>query len=233
MELSYPIALAALRLPLQFGWQWHIDGLQFLPVHGRVILASNHISYFDPFALGYVADRRRRRARFLAKSELFSNPVLGPVLRNGRQIPVYRHTTEAAEALVGGLDALEHGECVAVFPEGTIAPDLNPIAGHTGTARLAALSAAPVVPVGVWGTQRIVTKAHRAAPSLRVPVSVMLGSPLYIAADEDMHDATDRIMTAICDRVAAARSRYPDQANDAWWYRSPADAVMHSCRESA
>ena len=233
MEWSYPTALATLRLPLHFGVQWRVDGLQFLPVHGPVILASNHISYFDPLALGYIADRRRRRARFLAKAELFSNPVLGPLLRNGRQIPVQRHTAAAADALVGGLDALEHGECVAVFPEGTISDDLNPIAGHTGAARLAAISGAPVVPVALWGTHRIMPNGIRLTPQLRIPVSVVLGAPLHIAAADDIDGATDRIMSAICNALAIARARYPHTSPDAWWYRSPESVVLRSCRESA
>lgn len=230
MEWSYPGAELVLRPMLGVGLRWTIAGSEHIPASGPVILAANHISYMDPLALGYVASRRHRRARFLAKAELFNTPVLGTLLRNGRQIPVLRNTPDAAHALAGGLDALANGECVAIFPEGTLSDDGNPMAGHTGVARLAAFSGVPVVPVGLWGTH-CAWPQHRRVPSVgRSPVVAIVGSPLTVSEVEDVHDATDRIMAAICACVATARTRMGGPQS-AWWYREPAEAVLRTCKD--
>ena len=146
---------------LRYGLRWTIEGEERIPRSGPVILASNHISYLDPLTLAYVADRRRRRLRFLAKAELFDKRGLGPLLRAAHQIPVQRGTTNAADALDAAVDALRRGECVAVFPEGTISLDLEPMAGKSGTARLARRPASPVTPVGLWGSHRIMFKGRK------------------------------------------------------------------------
>jgi 1-acyl-sn-glycerol-3-phosphate acyltransferase len=234
VEWSYPAAAGILQWPLRYRLRWSIEGLDEIPERGGLILASNHISYLDPLVLGYVARQRNRRVRFLAKAELFAKPVLGYLLRNARQIPVQRRTSHAADALVGGLDALAHGECVAVFPEGTISPDLNPMPGHTGTARLAALAGVPVVPVGLWGSHRMATKGRDPSWRIAPAQSVVIGAPLGVDPDEDVHEATDRVMGAICEAVRAARSRYPDPAGPTdWWYRAPEAAVLRSCQETS
>ena len=122
-----------------------------MPVHGPVILASNHVSYLDPFVLAYLGDLRHRKTRFLAKAELFDKRGLGWGLRHIGQIPVARETVDAAGSLDAAVEALRAGECICVFPEGTISVDLEPKPGKTGTARLAAASGVrgdPRRPVG-------------------------------------------------------------------------------------
>ncbi len=126
-----------------------------------MILASNHVSYLDPFVLGALADRRHRRVRFLAKRELFDRRATGTVLRAAHQIPVTRDSVDASGSLDAAVAALTAGECVCVFPEGTISLDLEPMPGKTGTARLAAASGVPVTPVGLWGAQRILFKGRK------------------------------------------------------------------------
>ena len=146
VEPVYGALRATLVTPLRVAMRWTVDGAHLIPVHGPVILASNHVSYLDPLALGYLADRRHRRVRFLAKRELFDKHVMGAVLRQAHQIPVARDTAEAAGSLDAAVAALAAGECVCVFPEGTISLDLEPMAGKTGTARLAAATAVPHEP---------------------------------------------------------------------------------------
>src|SRR6266508_550109 len=155
LELLYGLARNVLLPPLHFGIRWTIDGAQRIPVRGPVILASNHVSYLDPLVLAYLADRRHRKLRFLAKAELFDKRGLGPALRGIHQIPVQRGTSSASGSLTHAEEALGRGECVAVFPEGTISLDLEPMVGKSGTARLAAATGVPVTPVGLWGTHRI------------------------------------------------------------------------------
>ncbi|MGZ4797510.1 MAG: lysophospholipid acyltransferase family protein [Acidimicrobiia bacterium] len=233
MEPVFDAVRGLLYGPMHLGVRWSIEGLEHIPDSGPVILASNHTSYLDPLALGYFATKRHRRTRFLAKQELFEKRGLGFVFRGAHQIPVRRGTDGAAGSLVDAEDALRAGKCVTVFPEGTISLDLEPMVGKTGTARLAAATGAPVVPVGMWGLHRVMFKGRK--PRWRAGVSevVRIGEPLTIAADEDMLEATDRIMAAICAQVARARAAYPQSpapGEDDWWVRPPETAVLRSCR---
>ena len=228
MEPVYALARGALVPPLRHGLKWTIEGAHRLPTFGPVVLASNHISYLDPLLLAYLADCRHRRVRFLAKAELFDKRGLAWALRRIKQIPVQRNTADAASSLDAAVAALRAGECVTVFPEGTISLDLEPMAARTGTARLAAQSGIPVTPVGLWGAHRIMFKGRKPQWRRGVAVSVVVGAPVRVAPDEDPHDATDRIMTAIAGCVARARAIYPQRpapGDDDWWQRTPDTAV--------
>ena len=185
MEPVYSVARAALLTPLGHGLRWTFEGAHRVPTFGPVILASNHISYLDPLVLAYLADRRHRKVRFLAKAELFEKTGLGWGLRQMKQIPVERNSEHAATSLDAGVEALRAGECVVVFPEGTISPDLEPMAARTGTARLAASSGVPVTPVGLWGAHRILFKGRKPKWRRGVAETVVVGDPVPVAADED------------------------------------------------
>jgi len=218
VEPVYGALRATLVLPVRVAMRWTVDGAHLIPVHGPVILASNHVSYLDPLALGYLADRRHRRVRFLAKRELFEKHAMGVVLRHAHQIPVARDTALAA------------GECVGVFPEGTISLDLEPMAGKTGTARLAAASGVPVTPVGLWGAQRILFKGRKPRWRWGVAESVVVGDPVAVAAGDDVREGTDRIMRAVAACVAQARARYPQRPRPGegdWWVRGPDTVAAH------
>ncbi|MGZ4754655.1 MAG: lysophospholipid acyltransferase family protein [Acidimicrobiia bacterium] len=228
----YVLARSALYPPLRLGIRWTIEGAQMIPVRGPVILASNHVSYLDPLVLAYLADRRHRRVRFLAKAELFDKVPLGTMLRGAHQIPVKRGTSEAASSLGAAVDALGRGECVTVFPEGTISLDLDPMVGKSGTARLAQQSGVPVTPVGLWGMQRVMFKGRKPEWRRGVAETIVVGPPVRVAPDENVHRATDRIMSAICAQVARAREIYPqapEPGDDGWWVRRPESAQLRSC----
>jgi 1-acyl-sn-glycerol-3-phosphate acyltransferase len=229
VEPVYSFVRNALLPPMHFGMRWTIEGVHRVPALGPVILASNHVSYLDPLVLGYLADRRHRKIRFLAKRELFDKRGLGFILRHAHQIPVARNTVEAAGSLDAAVDALRAGECVCVFPEGTISLDLEPMVGKTGTARLAAASGVPVTPIGLWGAQRILYKGRKPRWRSGIAETVVVGDRVRVAADEDVYAATDRIMEAIAACVRRARELYPQQPRRGegdWWFRSPATAVM-------
>jgi 1-acyl-sn-glycerol-3-phosphate acyltransferase len=236
VDATYVLARTLLYPPLRFGIQWTIEGAQTIPVHGPVILASNHVSYLDPLVLAYLADRRHRRVRFLAKSELFEKKPLGSILRGAHQIPVHRGSADAAASLDHAVEALRQGECVTVFPEGTISLDLEPMVGKSGTARLAQQSGVAVTPVGLWGMQRVMFKGRKPAWKTGVAETVAVGAPIRIGPDEDIRVATDRIMSAICTQVARAREIYPQQpeaGDDGWWVRPPETARLRSCMTPA
>jgi 1-acyl-sn-glycerol-3-phosphate acyltransferase len=235
VEPLYSLAKGAFYPGLRYGLRWTIEGADRIPEHGAVLLASNHVSYLDPLTLAYVADRRNRRVRFLAKAELFEKRGLGPLLRNVHQIPVERGTTNAADALRGAVDALQRGECVTVFPEGTISLDLEPMVGKSGTARLAKQSGVPVTPVGLWGTHRIMFKGRKPHWKWGVAQTAVVGEPVAIGPDDPVKEATDRIMGAICAAVARAREIYPQrpEPGDEWWWRDPDTARLRSCRNAS
>jgi 1-acyl-sn-glycerol-3-phosphate acyltransferase len=235
VEPVYSVARNALFPPLHFGMNWTIEGAHLIPPRGPVILASNHTSYLDPLVLAYLADRRHRRVRFLTKAELFDKRPLGFLLRQVHQIPVVRNSPSAAGSLELAVEALGRGECVAIFPEGTISLDLEPMAGKSGTARLAAQSGVPVTPVGLWGAHRMLFKGRKPRWRWGVAETAVVGAPLRVAPDEDVPAATDRIMSAIAACVARAREIYPQRAgpgDDAWWQRPPETARLRPAKAS-
>ena len=188
--------------------QW--SGKQNVPPTGGVILAANHISQADPMVLcDYVLHHLGRIPRFLAKDTLFTGSgIVARTMRGAGQIPVRRHTADASLALSEAVAALDRGECIVIYPEGTVTldPDRWPMLARTGVARLALLSGAPVVPVGQWGAQRIVdltrSKRVRLLPPTRVQLTT--GPPVDLSCyagqeltGEVLRAATADVMSAI------------------------------------
>jgi 1-acyl-sn-glycerol-3-phosphate acyltransferase len=235
MDALYSVAKGVFYPPLRYGLRWTIEGEEHIPAHGPAVVASNHVSYLDPLTLAYVANRKRRRVRFLAKAELFDKRGLGTLLRAAHQIPVQRGTSNAVEALRDAVVALRRGECIAVFPEGTISLDLEPMAGKSGTARLAREAGVPVTPVGLWGTHRIMFKGRKPHWRWGVAQTAVVGAPIVVAPELPVHEATNQIMAAICACVARARAIYPQrpEPGDEWWWREPETAVLRRARASA
>jgi 1-acyl-sn-glycerol-3-phosphate acyltransferase len=225
-----------LVVPTRLALRWTIEGAHLIPVRGPVILASNHVSFLDPLFLLWIGDRNRRKVRFLAMAELWDSPLLRFFLAHTGQIPVTREAPGARASLTHAADALGAGECLGVFPEGRISEDLEPLAGKTGVARLAAQTGAPVVPVAVWGGHRVYPKGRPRRWRLGVAVAMVAGARLFVDADEDVFDATDRIMGRITECVAMARRTYPQQPrrrDDGWWVRGPDTAVVRTARRDA
>jgi len=229
VDLVYPVAKGVFSPWLRWGLHWTIEGAHNIPTSGPVVLASNHVSYLDPLTLAWIADRRGRHVRYLAKAELFDKPVLGTLLRAAHQIPVRRGRTDAADALTMAVDALERGECIGVFPEGTISEDLEPMVAKSGTARLARRAGVGITPVGLWGTHRILTKGRKPHWQWGVPQTAVVGEPIVPGPDEHMKQTTDRMMAAVVACVARAREIYPAHAGgeDPWWWRDASTADTH------
>ena len=182
-------------------------GLEHLHQAGGFIVAANHVTEIDPLTTAQVLYDTGIAPRILAKAGLFTVPVLGSILRATGQVPVDRGTSRAVDALDGAVAALEAGEVVLVFPEGTLTrdPDLWPMVGKTGVARLALMTRAPVIPVAQWGPQDILGRYSKVLkPFPRKKVSVVAGPPVVL---DDLYDrpldtatlreATERVMAAI------------------------------------
>jgi putative phosphoserine phosphatase / 1-acylglycerol-3-phosphate O-acyltransferase len=185
--------------------RFDIDGVAQVPRRGPVLIAANHRSYFDVVALALVAARLGRPVRFLAKRELFDAPVVGWVARAIGGISVDRADGAGARvALRRAEAALRAGEAVIVLPQGTIPRGtdfFDPVLhGRTGTARLAASTGAPVVPVGLWGTERVWPRSARLpdVTAVRHParVRVRVGAPIVLSLDDPKAD-TAVVMAAI------------------------------------
>ena len=179
-------------------------GGDHIPETGGCVLAANHVSHLDPLTFAHFVYGYGRLTRFLAKAEMFTVPVVGRIVRSARQIPVYRLTSDASLSFTAAVDAVQNGECVAVYPEGTIMrqPDLWPMTGKTGAARIALASSAPVIPIAQWGANHILapyTKRPRLLP--RKTIHVVAGPPVALddlraqeLTPEVLREATDRIM---------------------------------------
>jgi 1-acyl-sn-glycerol-3-phosphate acyltransferase len=204
---AFAISVAIVKpLLLLFTRRRWVDGHK-VPAEGGCILVANHVSHLDPLTFAHFAYDNGRLPRFLAKSEVFGVPVVGTIVRSARQIPVYRLTTDASQAFRAAVDAVDHGECVVVYPEGTISrdPGLWPMTGKSGAARIALSTGAPVIPVAQWGANHILApyaKKPRLLPRKTIsmkagdPVDLddLRGRPLTPAA---LREATDRIMDAL------------------------------------
>lgn len=200
-----------------------IDG-EKIPASGGCIVALNHISHIDPLMAAHFLYDHGRVPRYLAKSGLFTNKVLGGLLTSAGQIPVRRLSTDARGAYTAAVEAVNNGECVVVYPEGTITrdPELWPMTGKSGAARIALETECPVIPVAHWGAQNILAPYGR-TPRLvpRRTVTFKVGDPVPL---KDLHDArevsrdnrlvnqaTERIMSAITALLEDIRGvRAPD-----------------------
>jgi 1-acyl-sn-glycerol-3-phosphate acyltransferase len=216
-DWTYSLAKAVLKPWLTVWFKWQIEGLENIPSEGPAILAVNHIAYLDPFAAAFIVDKARRRARFLAKSELFQDKRIGWVLKGADQIEVKRGTKDAPVALDDAYAALDRGELVVVFPEGTVTrePDLQPMAAKSGAARLALKTGAPLIPCALWGTANVWPKGFkkRWRPGQRIVARI--GPPIALPQAGDSPDAWrelgTRLMAAIAGLLSQIRPSVPDR----------------------
>ena len=138
-------------------------GAEHLPREGGFVVSPNHISYADPLPFAHYMFDNGRAAYFLAKESVFRVRGAGWVLRKAGQIPVHRNSVAAADAFRSAVDGVRAGKVVAIFPEGTITrdPDLWPMRGKTGAARVALETRCPLIPVAQWGAQDILSPYGR------------------------------------------------------------------------
>lgn len=191
-----------------------------LPETGGCVVALNHVSHLDPFTAAHMIWDYGRLPRYLAKSGLFKNKRLASFLLALGQIPVDREKA-GTTAFQAAVDAVNRGEVVVVYVEGSITkdPDGWPMLGKSGAARIALETGAPVYPVGQWGAQELLPAySARFRPFPRKTVHMKVGDPVELSdlaarehTPEVVREATDRIMHAIVRLVADLRGLEPPE----------------------
>ena len=210
------------RLVTKHDWSGH----EHIPDQGGFILCVNHISYVDVFGFAHFAFDSGREPYLLGKESVFRIPVGGRILAKAGMIPVYRESGQAADAFRAAVQAVHEGKCIAIYPEGTLTrdPDMWPMAGKTGAARVALETRCPVIPVAQWGAQEILGRYEKKVRLFpRKTMRLRAGPPVAL---DDLYDqplsapvlreATARIMAAITAELEVLRGeKAPEDRFDA------------------
>ncbi|GAA3630123.1 lysophospholipid acyltransferase family protein [Streptomyces fenghuangensis] len=219
-ELVYPPVIGAARTLFRaLDLRFDIEGTEHVPRRGGAVLVSNHIGYLDFVFAGLAARPAKRLVRFMAKESVFRHKVSGPLMRAMKHIPVDR--SQGEHAYRHALKALRSGEIIGVFPEATISQSFTLKNFKTGAARMAQEAGVPLLPVALWGTQRLWTKGHkRDFGRNHFPITIRVGEPLRPAEGESAAKLTERLRDRVQELLEAAQRAYPVRPkgpDDTWW----------------
>ncbi|GAA4407915.1 lysophospholipid acyltransferase family protein [Fodinibacter luteus] len=196
------------------GTRFRIRGEEHVPATGGAVMAINHTSYLDFMYAGLPAWPRRRYVRFMAKKSVFTHRVTGPLMRGMHHISVDRH--KGGEAFAEAIRVLRAGEIVGVFPEATMSRSFELKEFKPGAVKMAQVAGVPVLPVTIWGGQRVWTKnlPKHMGPAARIPVSITVGEPLWIERREDVAAANERLRSAMQAQLDVQQAEYPTLHGD-------------------
>lgn len=210
MEPVYtPVIAFARALFATEGLRFRITGSENIPREGGAVIVMNHLSYFDFAYAGLAAVPSGRVVRFMCKHTIFEHPVAGPLMRGMKHLPVDRENGSAS--FRAAVDALKAGELVGVFPEATISRSFELKEFKSGAVRMAQAAGVPVIPVVLWGSQRVWTKGHpKRLGRTNTPISIDVGAPLHLAkggraSQEGLTELRNRMTTML----QAAQDAYP------------------------
>ena len=217
LDLTYPpIILTAKTAFRLLGQRFVMTSTEHVPRKGGVLLAVNHIGYVDFIYGGLAANPSGRKVRFMAKREIFDHPVGGPVMRSMHHIRVDRG--EGVASYDQAIEYLRNGEAVGIFPEATISRSFVLKEFKTGAVRIAAEAGVPLVPVVLWGTQRMMTKDHPRDFSRGTTIAITVGAPLHPTGEDPVAETTQlrEVMSALLDETIRG---YPaeEQPPGSWW----------------
>jgi 1-acyl-sn-glycerol-3-phosphate acyltransferase len=193
-----------------------VEGVEHIPDAGGAVIAMTHFGYLEFALVAHTIWRHdRRRVRFLVTSGAFRNPIVGWLLLRLRQIPVDRRA--GAGAFAAAEAALESGSLVGVFPEAGVDASFTVRALKTGAVRLAVDGSVPLIPVALWGGQRLMTREHTVRFSERfgIPVSVEFGPALSL--EGEWHEVSAKLRTALQTLLASLQASYSDSGVGQWW----------------
>jgi 1-acyl-sn-glycerol-3-phosphate acyltransferase len=190
------------------GLKFTVKGAQNIPASGGAVLVSNHLGYFDFAYAGLAALPSRRLVRFMAKDEVFRHRISGPLMRGMHHIPVDR--AAGAASFREAVGALKAGEIVGVFPEATISRSFELKGFKSGAVRMAQAAGVPVLPMTIWGSQRVWTKDHpKRLGRTKVPITISVGEPIPVARNENADDANQLVRARMNALLQAAQEAYP------------------------
>ena len=180
-KIGTKVVIPLLNLVGKKQWQ----GGEKLPKSGKIIVASNHISYLDVLFFTHFLYRNGRAPRYIGKEGVFKVPVIGKIILAAGMVPVARESKDASKALDHAVRLLEVGHCVGVYPEGTLTrdPDGWPMVAKTGLARLAIATKTPIIPIAQWGSQIVMPTYEKKIKFFpRTPIKVLVGDPIDLSA---------------------------------------------------
>jgi 1-acyl-sn-glycerol-3-phosphate acyltransferase len=221
VELVYPPVITAARLVFRaLDLRITVTGAEHVPRRGGAVLASNHVSYLDFIFCGLAGVQRKRLTRFMAKQEVFAHPVAGPLMRGMHHIPVDR--AAGSGSFREAMKALKQGEVVGVFPEATISRSFTVKEIKSGAVRLAMATGTPLVPVALWGGQRIFTKdIPRDFRTRGRALTIAVGEPMHPSRADDADQLTVELRERMQELLDHAQKMHPDQpepGQDAPWH---------------
>ena len=216
-DISYPPIIRTAKVAFRLlGQRFQMSGTEHVPREGGVLLAYNHVGYLDFIYGGLAANPSGRLVRFMAKKEVFDHSVGGPVMRSMHHIPVDRG--EGLASYHSAIDYLRAGEAVGIFPEATISRSFEVKEIKTGAVRIAAAAGVPLLPVALWGTQRLLTKDHPKDFSRGKTIAIRVGAPLQPTGEDPVAE-TAELHAAMSALVEEAVREYPaeEQPPGSWW----------------
>lgn len=214
MEPVYtPVIALARALFAAQGLKFTLTGPEHIPAEGGGVVVMNHLSYLDFAYAGLVARPRKRVIRFMCKDTIFHHPVAGPLMRGMRHIPVDRDSGSTSFRLA--LKALKEGELVGVFPEATISRSFELKGFKTGAIRMAQAGRAPILPVVLWGSQRVWTKGHpKRLGRTNTPITISAGEPVRVDRGDDPARVEITLRERMQAMLDAAQAGYPRLAGN-------------------
>ncbi len=213
MDLVYPPAIGAARLLFAaFGLQLVVEGAEHVPRRGPALLVSNHVSYLDFVFVGLAARHSKRYVRFLTRYDVWHSPA-GPFMTGMQHIPVDR--AAPAAAYLAARAALNRGEVVGIFPEAGVSRSFAVRSLMPGAVALSDETGAPIVPMALWGPQRIATAGLPVSLRRGRPISIEVGAPLRLAGD--VVTASRALGARLQQLVEGLQRRHPDQPSIGTW----------------
>ncbi|MEU3960290.1 lysophospholipid acyltransferase family protein [Streptomyces buecherae] len=219
-ELVYPPVIGMARTMFKaLDLRFDIQGTENIPRRGGAVLVSNHIGYLDFVFAGLTARPAKRLVRFMAKESVFRHKVSGPLMRAMKHIPVDRK--QGVDAYRHAVKSLRSGEIIGVFPEATISQSFTLKTFKSGAARMAQEAGVPLLPMALWGTQRLWTKGHkRDLGRNHFPITMRVGEPISAEPGESADSLTERLRARVQELLEAAQRAYPvrpKDPDDTWW----------------
>ena len=216
-EIVYPPVIVAIKGFWKYlGLQFEFQGVENLPREGGAVLCMNHIGYLDFAVVGTAALPTKRYIRFMAKKEIFNHKIAGPLMRGMKHISVDRES--GSSSFVAALRALKAGEIVGIFPEGTTSRSFEVEDLKSGAVRLSMGAGVPIIPVAIWGTQRVFTKKRKPDFKRRKhPIHVAFGVPYFVPKGSDVEAVEVELKEKMVKLLHSVQSNYPHSHEGQWW----------------